>query len=64
MRGVKSKPVLEGQFYTVGDRVVGRLVSTPYGYRLDTTNNKLHWFRCRYFKSPADLVTAVDMDAA
>ena len=42
------------------DRVVGRLVSTPYGYRLDTSNKSLRWFRRRYFKTPADLVASIN----
>jgi len=41
-----------------GGQAVGRLISTPLGYRLHTADRKLRWFRGRLFKTPANLVSA------
>jgi hypothetical protein len=43
---------------TPGNRIVGRLVSTPYGYRLHATDRDLRWFQRRLYKSPAQLINA------
>jgi hypothetical protein len=40
------------------NRIVGRLVSTPYGYRLHSTDTRLRWFRTRFFRTPAHLLNA------
>ena len=39
MRGVKSKPVLEGQFYTVGDN--NQLTKTAMAKRMNTSRAAL-----------------------
>ena len=41
-----------------GGQVIGRLVSTPRGFRLHSTDQRLRWFRARFFKTPAHLLTA------
>ena len=43
---------------TRGGQVIGRLVSTPHGYRLHSTDKKLRWFRTRFFRTPSHLLSA------
>ena len=43
----------------VGQRTVGRLVSTPAGYMLQTQDAGLRWFRRRYYRTPGHLLDAV-----
>jgi len=47
----------------VAGRVVGFLMSTPSGFRLHTTDNRLRWLRRRFYRTPGHLIDQARLQA-